>query len=285
MSGLVTLDPLPAGISLLGTYDLDRLRVLYPNVIPPKGMPMRPRDCPTCRGRKKFPWWKDDERLETAVYQCNCIDQWKLHVYFLNANIGRGFQTLAWPDVEVELGAVHAVKEYQEKSESYVQAGFGLILYGEMGTGKTMLATLLLKKLLALGHGGYFITFEEMIKRLTDGWHNHDDKEWFRRRIENAGVLVIDDIGREWQRTKQSGLSESMFDNVLRHRVASALPTIITTNLDMTKMREGYGGNIWSLLHERSVTHEFTGASYRDQHRQRLDSETARGLIRPIVVE
>lgn len=284
MSGVVTLDPLPAGVSLLGTSDLDRLRVLFPKVIPPKGMPMRPQDCPTCLGKREFMWWADQERKEIVTYECNCIEQWVLHIYFLNANIGKAYQTLSWVDVEAEPGAVEKVKEYREMADSYIQAGCGLILYGEMGTGKTMLATLLLKKLLATGHQGYSIMFADMIKRLTSGWYDQDEKAWFQRRIENAGVLVVDDIGREYQGMRQSGLPESMFDNVLRHRVASALPTIITTNLDMTKLNEAYGGNILSLLRERSVTYRFTGEDFRDRQRHRLDEETSLGLTRPIVV-
>src|SRR5690606_38450368 len=110
------------------------------------------------------------------------------------------------------------------------------------------------------------------------------EKAWFHRRIKNADVLVMDDVGREHQGRTRSGLPESTFDEVLRHRVAAGTPTIITTNLDMQALQEGYGGNVMSLLHERSTTYRFTGADFRDTARVRLVDEVEMGLTRPVVL-
>jgi len=72
-------------------------------------------------------------------------------------------------------------------------------------------------------------------------------------------------------------------DEVLRHRVANSLPTIITTNLSMDDLTRNYGSNVMSLLHERSTTYRFTGDDFRDQARYRLDDEVRQGLTRPVV--
>ena len=109
-----------------------------------------------------------------------------------------------------------------------------------------------------------------MIDTYTGGWNSQDEKAWFHRRIKNAGVLVVDDVGREYQGRAKNGLPESTFDEVLRHRVAAGTPTFISSNKDMKQLQEGYGGNVMSLLHERSTTYRFTGLDYRDQARMRV---------------
>jgi DNA replication protein DnaC len=274
------LSPLPPGIRLLRNDEVERLRQRYPKV------PSSPERCPTCYGTGEFQWWGIEIGGErpTVPYHCDCISQWTLHLYLLNANIGSTYQRLSWADVATEQGAIDKARGYLERADAYVRAGCGLILYGEMGTGKTLLSTLILKHLLGMGYDGYFTTFSEMIDTYTGGWHDAEEKAWFHRRIKNAEVLVLDDVGREYQGRKSSGLPESTFDEVLRHRVAAATPTIITTNLDLKSLQEGYGGNVMSLLHERSTTYRFTGEDFRDAARYRLDEEVQRGLTRPVVI-
>jgi DNA replication protein DnaC len=273
------LPPIPPQIRLLRNDEVERLRKRYPR------LPSSPAHCPTCKGTGEFRWWvgrSEDRHVET--YRCNCVDQWTLFLYLLNANIGPTYQRLSWADVATEPGAVEKVMDYLDNAAAYVQAGCGLILYGEMGTGKTLLETLMLKHLLGMGYDGYFTTFSEMIDTYTGGWHDAEEKAWFHRRIKNAQVLGMDDVGREYQGRKQSGLPESTFDEVLRHRVAASTPTIITTNLTLDRLQEGYGGNVMSLLHERSTTYRFTGSDFRDNARMRLDEEVRLGLTRPVMI-
>lgn len=276
---MLSLPPLPSGIRPLKNDEFERLHTRFPT------MPLKPggSHCVTCRGMLKFSWL--DDKGVPADYECDCVNQWALNHYFQNANIGLTYQRLRWVDMDAtEQGALDKCKAYLENSEAYVRAGVGLILYGEMGTGKTALSSLLLKSLLAIGYDGYFTTFSEMIDTYTGGWNDRDDKAWFHKRIKNAGVLVLDDVGKEYQGRAKSGLPESTFDEVLRHRVAASTPTIITTNHDMKSLQEGYGGNVMSLLHERSTTYRFTGADFRNSARHRILDEAESCLTRPVVV-
>ena len=241
------------------------------------------RDCITCRDRRTYRLWTDERRVEIGEFACDCKDQWLLNHALTNANLGLAYQRLSWADMTaVESGALDEVGSYLESAEAYVSAGVGLILHGEMGAGKTSLLTLVGKNLMARGFDFYFTTFSEMIDTYTGGWNDKDEKAWFHKRIKNVGVLVMDDVGREYQGRAKSGLPESTFDEVLRHRVAASKPTFISSNKDMTQMQEGYGGNVMSLLHERSTTYRFTGEDFRGQARSRLVEEAKQGLTRPV---
>ena len=275
----VELAPLPSTIRLLRNDEMERLRKRHPR------LPASPKHCPTCGGSGTFRWWVGSgPDREVAEYRCNCPEQWALHLYLLNANIGDVYQRLSWDDLAAEPGAVEKVTDYLKNARAFVRSGIGLMMHGEKGTGKTMLTTLTLKHLLGMGYDGYFTTFSEMIDTYTGGWNDAEEKAWFHKRIKNTQILAMDDVGREYQGRKQTGLPESTFEEVLRHRTSAASPTIITTNLSLSRVQEGYGGNIMSLLRERSTTYEFTGEDFRERQHDRVLEEARMGLTRPVVL-
>jgi DNA replication protein DnaC len=163
-----------------------------------------------------------------------------------------------------------------------IASGIGLTLTGSSGTGKTMLSSLLLKNLVGAGHKGFFTTFHTLLDYFTAGWTSTDEKRWFDGRVRNAGVLVIDDMGREHK--GRIDIAISTLDHVLRARVSSGRPTILTSNLTLPKLGELYSANALSLLSESSITIEFIGPDYRPTHQQTKIDEARQGLTRPIVI-
>jgi DNA replication protein DnaC len=266
------LPPLPPTIRPLSDPEYDRLREAEP------GLWSDPRQsCLTCRATKVF---LNQKGQETA---CDCMAQWSLHRYLLNAGIGTAYQRLGWDDAEGVPGKSQMeVLEYCDRADQYVNVGLGLVLTGQTGTGKTLLAILLLKRLLADGYDGYFTQFNLMLDSYTTSWRNEEEYRWFTRRVRNAAVLVVDDIGKEAK--GRENVTGSMFDTVIRSRVASARPTIITTNYTMAEMRQGYGGAVMSLLAESSKVHEVTGPDYRETAKRRLLDDIDKHVSRPFTL-
>jgi len=271
---------LPAGVRILGNTESGRLKAKHPQL---SSDPFT--GCITCHDRRSYRWYLPGSRTQVGEYECECADQWVAHRAMLSANIGLTYQRLSWMDLTgTEPAAIDMAQGYLESAEAYVAAGVGLIYYGTMGSGKSSLSSLLLRDLLGQGYDTYFTTFSAMIDAYTGGWNDAAERAWFHKRIKNAGVLVLDDIGKEFAGRKSSGLPESTFDEVLRHRVAASMPTIVTTNYDLARLQEGYGGAVLSLLHERSKTFGFTGEDFRPSSNHRLMDEINAGLTRPIVM-
>lgn len=269
----------PPAIRSLTAEESERLKTKHPD------LPSTPEECPTCKGTKKFTWWDDPASVDriTVEYECPCVEQWVLHRFFLNAGVDKAYQQLGWADMSwCEPGAIAEAQGYLDREAQYVANGFGIIFYGGKGTGKTALATLMLKSLLAASHDGFFTTFNAMLETFTAGWHEPEEKEWFHRRIKNAGVLVIDDPGKEMK--GRIALPEALLDEVIRHRTAGLRPTFITTNSDMKVFAERYGEYVMSLLHERAMTYRFTGTDARENYRLRMHDEIDAGLTRPLVI-
>ncbi len=239
--------------------------------------------CVTCHGKKVFTW--RDDQGNPAVYDCPCADQYLLARWLMNSGIMLNYARLGWSDlIHLSDDTIAGVMDYFEHREAYISAGIGLILHGETrGTGKTMLAMLLLKQMLAEGIGVYATTFSDMIDSFASGWQEREQSRWFSRTVRSAPVLYIDDLGRE--RNKGIGsVGENMLETVTRSRVASNQPTIITTNYSPEDIHKGYGGHTMSLISERSMMVEVKGKDLRPEVRQRTLDEVRQGLTRPVVL-
>lgn len=275
------LPALPAHCRTLSTVDAARLNASGQGVWTDPS-----KRCLTCHKALVFRWYAPRSREESSAveYECECVDQWMLHRWLLNAGIGTGYQRLSWDDaVAVPAHIQERAMAYVVDHEVHVDAGLGLVLWSpDRGTGKTLMATLVAKELMARGEDLYFCQFNDMIDHFTAGWRDEEERRWFNRRVRNAGVLVVDDLGREHK--GRSEVTESMLDQVVRHRVAMARPTIITTNYTEKQVREGYGPNVMSLLTECSQWVEVPGTDYRQRHGERILAEKQLGLTRPLVV-
>lgn len=275
-----TLPPLPAKVGTLTTEQSNRLRLTFP------GLPSV-KNCITCRGTKTFRWYapiSERDPGQVGEYACNCEDQYVLHRRFLHAGIHENFQRLGWADFEhIPDEAIEMATEYLDHADAFVSAGFGLVIWGDKGNGKTLLSNLILKELVALGFDCYANTFSSMIDTFADGWRDKDDRKWFSRRVRNADVLLIDDLFRE--RNKGVGsVGENALEETLRHRVSRSKPTIITMNPDPAEIEKGYGSHTVSLLAERARVYAFHGPDRRAEMNERFRREILSGLTRPIVV-
>ncbi len=276
----LALKPRPPAIRILTQIEADRLDDLY------KGLPASTADCITCGGAKTFMWI--DDHAQPAEYDCNCNDQRIMHRYFLHSGLRLLYQRFSWQDVHsVEERALDQVREYANNIEPYMRSGHGLILRGaSKGTGKTLMASLLFRQILAKGHDGYFTQFNDLLEENSAGWRSEEQRQWFNRRIRNAGILVIDDVGRENEQGSKAsvGMVESVFDRVIRSRHDDCKPTIITTNKDEQWWSTRYQSNVMSLLSGTSRVVEVGGPDYRPEWDRTNVKDAISGLARPIVV-
>lgn len=257
--------------SFIKQEDAKRLYRDFPNL--EKGPD---KACPTCGGFKNH-FWKGE------VLECDCTRQLQLHKHYLVSGIGVTYQRLDWEDYEGDPVIVEKIGKYLEGHANFVGRGIGLLLSGDLGAGKTMVATLLLKELIKLGYRCMSTTFSETVEAFTAGWKSIDDQRYFRDKFVNSDVLLLDDLGREF-RSKNS-LNETTFDNLLRSRVQGGRPTLVTTNMSMDELEDGYGSAAMSLLREVCLEYSFPEEveDFRPKSQKRALEELRKGEFRPIV--
>lgn len=251
--------------SFLSDDEADRLYDRFPKL---KDAPQE--YCPTCK-KKGWYIWKG-ERVE-----CDCALQTQLFKHYSSAGIFVRYQGLTWEDYQQH--PPEELATYLRRHEDYVSRGIGLLFTGLKGTGKSLLATLVLKELIHLGYSCFSTTYADTVEAFTATWNNDEEKRWFARKFMRSDILLLDDIGKEWS----TRLSQSTFDMILRSRVQDARPTIITTNLTIPELESGYGAAVLSLLSECSIVLQFSGEDWRPQAYRRSTDEMTRGEVRPLV--
>lgn len=250
-------------LAMLSDEDIIRLENRYPRI----------HDCPTCNGLGGYTFRGEE-------HTCDCMMQKQLYKHYLNAGIGVTYQRLDFSDYEGSREILQSLAKYIDSYERYASRGIGLLLTGPFGTGKTMIANLVLKEFVKQGYRCFATTFAQTIDMLTASWKSNDDRRYFQRRFVDSEILLLDDVGRELR--SKSNLTESTFDNILRTRVQEGRPTFITTNMSPEELGDGYGAAILSLLKEHSIVCEMNGEDYRARSNARTLKEIRDGENRPI---
>lgn len=269
---------LPGHIRLLRNDDLNAITRVYPHV------PKSPNECPTCGGQSApngGTYWDGHEMVK-----CHCREQWRLFLFLLNAGIGRIYQEYTWEEVEErferETELWSWIKDFIGKPEAFIRSGIGLFLTGDKGTGKTMLGTMILKRLMAQGVECFFVEFSQAVERFTEGWGDKVRRDWNNRHLYGSEVLMLDDLGKE--NMGMNRIATDLLDKVLRSRASNGRPTLISANLDLAAIERRYSEYIADLIRESCEMFSLHGDSHREFAFQTRLANARTGVVRPVTL-
>lgn len=123
------------------------------------------------------------------------------------------------------------VREYVLHFSEMLEKGIGLLLWGDIGTGKTFLAGCIANALLDQCIPVMMTTFGRILNALTGMFQ--EDRNSYIDSLNQYSLLIIDDLGME--RSTEFAL-EQVF-NVVDTRYRSKKPLIVTTNLTLDELK------------------------------------------------
>lgn len=180
----------------------------------------------------------------------------------LSAGILEEFWNLDIDQFKGNEAVTKVVHEYLDNLDNARKRGISIFFYGTNGTGKTFLGVEVLKEALRKGYSAQFTSLGGVIQALTDGWYDAEKRRRYEERIRDVDFLMIDDVGKE-MRVSKNGLTEMVFDNLIRYRSFRNKPMILTTNSDIESVENVYGKSIVSLLHGKFIPIRVVGEDYR----------------------
>ena len=134
------------------------------------------------------------------------------------------------------------------------------VLLGPTGRGKTVMATLIAKERVQKGKSaGKFTTAYALFARMKQCWGKNEDAEAALGTWKRAGFLVID----EAQTRGESAWENAVLDELINHRYAHELPTIIIGNFDLTTAQKSLGPRIMDRANECGGIVDCNWESYR----------------------
>lgn len=141
----------------------------------------------------------------------------------------------------------------------------GLMLCGGVGCGKSTLAMAIVRLINVLYNSAVSDERKSVFKisAIDDLQELATNNRLQFENYKKTELLFIDDVGLDKSTVKVWGNELNPFVEILYYRYDKQLFTIITTNLDMEKIKEKYGSRITDRFAEMFDTIAFTNKSFR----------------------
>lgn len=122
------------------------------------------------------------------------------------------------------------LRRYAERWEAMQRENIGLLLYGDVGTGKSYGAACIANRLIEQSIPVCMINLSTVLNSL--GGYQSDEKNTYIADLMRYPLLILDDFGME----RQTDYALEQVFNVIDARYRSGKPLIVTTNLSLTEL-------------------------------------------------
>lgn len=231
--------------------------------------------CGNCHTQKECVLKRSDGTTRTVHCACECSVERNAReaeekrkrdrMQYLDSMRRTGF-----PDAEMREWTFdesdHADQKIENVARKYVanfdamrKQGTGLLLCGQVGTGKSFLAAAIANELISQGTPCLMTNFCRIISRISEKFGG-DQK--YLDNLDRFDLLVIDDLGAE----RDSEFTWEKVMNVIDSRYRAGLPLIVTTNLSMKELSDPSDirrQRVFSRLKEMCIFLEVRGEDRR----------------------
>ena len=184
----------------------------------------------------------------------------------INMGVPRALLDLSLEDLDLNEKILDYVQGYIDNIDNSFKYNKGLFLYGSNGTGKTSIASIIIKEAYKHRYTAKRVTWVDYMTLYTRAWgcNNFELKmhtEDVIKDIKDREFLVLEEIGKE----QDNKLAMTLLEDMLRHREDKGFPTIICTNLAPKSVVERYGASIESLIKGNMTPIKLVGKDNRKE--------------------
>lgn len=156
--------------------------------------------------------------------------------------------------------ALSAMRNYAEKFEIMQEKQLGLLVYGDVGVGKTFAAACVANALIT---SGYFVKWLSAVRIVERGFfRDEQEQEEYTNSMIRPDLLILDDLGAE----RQTEFATERIHSLINTRILTGKPMIVTTNLtldQLTNTGDIQKNRIFSRLFKMTVPVEYIGSDRR----------------------
>lgn len=184
----------------------------------------------------------------------------------INMGVPKALLDLSLEDLDLNEKILDYVQGYMDNIDNSFKYNKGLFLYGSNGTGKTSIASIIIKEAYRHRYTAKRMTWVDYMTLYTRAWgcNNFELKmhtEDVIKDIKDREFLVLEEIGKE----QDNKLAMTLLEDLLRHREDKGFPTIICTNLAPKSVVERYGASIESLIKGNMTPLKLVGKDNRKE--------------------
>ncbi len=171
-----------------------------------------------------------------------------------------------------QMDKIHA---YVQHWEDMLFQNIGLLLFGDVGTGKSFAAGCIANALLEQDVPVLMTNFPMIINRLNEMYR--EDRAAFLHSLDEYDLLILDDLGVE----RDSEYALEQVYTIVDGRYRCRKPMIVTTNLRMDEIknpRDRAHARIYDRILERCAPFVFDGKNFRKENAA-ITRQAARELV------
>ena len=150
---------------------------------------------------------------------------------------------------------IHYCREYTAAFDANSDS---LLLFGATGIGKTHLCLAIARGVTEQGFGVVYGSVQPLVRRLEAERFGREQGDSESQLI-SCDLLVLDDLGMEFD----TPFSRACLYDVLNARLLEGRPTVVSTNLSISAMKERYGDQIASRISGGFVPLHCVGSDIR----------------------
>lgn len=176
------------------------------------------------------------------------------------------------------------VAEYMRKVHEVMSRGYGLLFWGDNGTGKTGAASVIAKHVRRFGYTVLFIRAADLLRGdVNRTFFDATRTQTVYQRACSVDLLVIDDMGKEHHPDTgyAAGYAASLLEDLIRDRSSRLRSIIATTNIDPKRLagqkdESIYGKSMGQILKSSVLPIQMNGIDHRQEEKSELEHVLAR---------
>lgn len=233
--------------------DAEREALLRQHHIDPADLEVK-WDCPRCQNTGWLPAQLEGSVMVKPARKCSCLLREEIEDLYRSAGITGPLREQTFdhfdltvyppPDRDHMARVVQLCRRFAEKVAEGTQEE-SLLLTGDVGRGKTFLASAIANVAVAAHRSVVYFTFSEFMDliRLSKVESDEEYRDGVQRLLD-ADLIVLDDLGAE---KVTEFVAQELF-TIINHRLNRQLPMVVSTNLTAAEIEEAYGSRIASRL-------------------------------------
>jgi DNA replication protein DnaC len=177
--------------------------------------------------------WIEVDEMTARPCNCRAIKAKRKQSRRLGTGIPKRFRGVGFdrqPIADMDPALIREIRSYVKDIDAKLEAGKGLWLFGDVGTGKTSLAMLVSKAALDAGRSVAIYSLPRLLAEIRATFESDGDGSYvsFLDRLAAVDLLHVDDVGAE----KTSDWVLEQLYAIVNARYEEERSVVITTNLE-----------------------------------------------------